>query len=469
MTTTLLLQRPLREQAAALREGSLTATALAEAANEAYRARGTYDNAYLTWQGEAALEFARATDALIARGGDSGPLMGIAVSIKDLYAVPGLPTYAGASQQLPTSWQTPGPLVSALLAQLPSLMGKTHTVEFAFGGLGTNAHWGAPRNPWDSQTHRVPGGSSSGAGVSLVSGTASLALGTDTAGSVRIPASMTGVTGLKTTASRWPGKQIVPLSSTLDTPGILAQRIDDLAYAFDALDAHLSPRPSRVPARPHLADLTFGVPQRFFWDDCSPGIAEAVQQAISQLEAAGARLVEFELPNTDEAFELFQQGGVAAPELAAFLNVELPHMMEALDPNVAARIRAADGIPAWEYVHRRAILEKLCHDAAERMGQVDAMLTPTVAITPPTLESLQPVGAYGNANMRALRSTVMANFMGLCGLSLPVGRDAANMPVGLQVMAGPWQEARLLAIGQAIEDELGNGLDILGQPPRPER
>ena len=467
MTTPLLLQRPLREQAAGLRNGTLSATKLAEAANEAHRTRGTYDNAYLTWQGEAALAFAQATDAVIACGGDSGPLMGIPVSVKDLYAVPGLPTFAGSSQRLPANWEQPGPLMSVLLAQLPSLMGKTHTVEFAFGGLGTNAHWGAPRNPWDNQTHRVPGGSSSGAGVSLVNGTASLALGTDTAGSVRIPASMTGVTALKTTASRWPGKQIVPLSSTLDTPGILAHRIDDLAYAFDALDPQLSPKPARIPARPALADLTFGVPERFFWDDCSPGIAEAVQQAMRQLEAAGARLVTFELPNTNEAFELFQQGGVAASELAAFLNTELPHMIETLDPNVAARIQAADGIPAWEYVRRRAILDKLYLAAAECMAQVDAVLTPTVAITPPTLTSLEPDGAYAKANMLALRNTVMANFMGLCGLTLPVGLDAANMPVGLQVLAGPWQDARLLAIGQAIEAKLGNGLEILGHPPAP--
>ena len=121
----------------------------------------------------------------------------------------GMPTYAGSSQRLPKRWERPGPMVSALLKQLPSVMGKTHSVEFAFGGLGTNAHWGAPRNPWDVHQHRTPGGSSSGAGVSLVGGTASLALGTDTAGSVRIPASMTGVAGLKTTAGRWSTEQMI--------------------------------------------------------------------------------------------------------------------------------------------------------------------------------------------------------------------------------------------------------------------
>ncbi|UDM06982.1 amidase [Halomonas sp. NyZ770] len=456
---------PLREQRARLRAGTLTATELAEAAIAAYHQRGQHDHAYLTWNGEQALAMAKAADAVLAQGGDAGALMGMAVSIKDIYAVKGLPTYAGSAQQLPKRWEHSGPVVSALLKQLPSVMGKTHTVEFAFGGLGTNAHWGAPRNPWDAMAHRTPGGSSSGAGVSLVGGTASLAFGTDTAGSVRIPAAMTGVVGLKTTAGRWSTEQIVPLSSTLDTPGLLARRVDDIAFAFDALDPVLSGSDSGVPATPCLAGLTFGVPETFFWDDCSPGIAETVRAAIKRLEAAGARIVTLELPGIDEAYELFKLGGVAAAELAAFLKSELPEMIDSLDPNVAARVAAADTMPAWEYVRRRTILDSLYQSAAARMADVDAVLTPTVAITPPILESLQPEGAYPKANMHALRNTVIANFMGLCALTLPVGKDAEGMPVGLQVLAGPWQDAKLLAIGQAIENELGTGLDILGQPP----
>ena len=140
-------------------------------------------------------------------------------------------------------------------------------------------------------------------------------------------------------------------------------------------------------------------------------------------------------------------------------------MIDSLDPNVAARVKAADDMPAWEYVRRRTILDSLYQSAAARMADVDAVLTPTVVITPPTIESLEPEGAYPKANMHALRNTVIANFLGLCALTLPVGKDAAGMPVGLQVLAGPWQDAKLLAIGQAIENELGSGLEILGQPP----
>lgn len=458
---------PLREQHSKLREAQLSATELVESAIENYIARGEHDHAYLTWRGEAALKAAHATDTVLSSGGDAGPLMGMPVSIKDIYAVPGMPTYAGSARRLPPRWEQAGPMVAALSRQLPSVMGKTHTVEFAFGGLGTNAHWGAPRNPWDPVNHRTPGGSSSGAGVSLISGTAALALGTDTAGSVRIPASMTGVAGLKVTAGRWPTQQIVPLSTTLDSPGLLARSVDDLAFAFAALDEELYGKGGRLPSVPELAGLTFGVPDVFFWDDCSPGIAEAVQTAIREIEAAGARIVTVDLPRTDEAYLLFQQGGLAASEIAAFLNTELPEMIDVLDPNVAARIKAADNIMAWEYVRRRNVIEALSVSAAERLACIDALLTPTVAITPPTLDSLVPEGAYSKANMQALRNTVMGNFMGLCGLTLPVGKDAAGIPVGLQLLAGPWQEARLLAIGQAIEARLGNGLAILGMPPTP--
>jgi aspartyl-tRNA(Asn)/glutamyl-tRNA(Gln) amidotransferase subunit A len=456
---------PLREQYAKLRNGSLSASQLAESAIANYASRGTHDNAYLTWNGEAALQAAHATDSVLAVGGDTGPLMGLPVSIKDIFAVPGLPTYAGSVRRLPECWEQAGPMIAALLRQLPSVMGKTHTVEFAFGGLGTNPHWGTPRNPWDPVNHRTPGGSSAGAGVSLMGGTASLALGTDTAGSVRIPASMTGVAGLKTTVGRWSTRQIVPLSSTLDTPGLLARSVDDLAFAFAALDYELSGIRTKRSSTPELADLTFGIPESFFWDDCSPGIAEAVHEAISRLEAGGARIVTVDLPRTDEAYKLFQQGGLAAAELAAFLHTEMPEMIEILDPNVAARIKAADNVPAWDYVRRRSVIDSLCAAAAERLAGVDALLTPTVAITPPVLASLEPEGAYSKANMHALRNTVMGNFMGLCGLTLPVGKDAAGMPVGMQLLTGPWQEARLLSIGQTIENTLGNSLVVLGTPP----
>ncbi len=458
---------PLRKIYSMLRSCELKAVDLARAAVDFFAARGAQDHAYLTWSGDSALKTAEAVDAVLAACHDAGPLMGIPVSIKDLYGMPGFATYAGSPRKLPAKWEQAGPLVEKLLYQLPVVMGKTHTVEFAFGGLGTNSHWGTPRNPWDSVHHRIPGGSSSGAGVSLVSGTACLALGTDTAGSSRIPAAMTGVAGLKTTAGRWSTRGIVPLSCTLDTPGLLARTVDDLAFAFDSLDEKASKGFNATAALPKISDLTFGVPEAFFWNDCSPGIAETVRDAIRQIEAAGATIICIDLPDTDEAYALFKEGGLAAAEVAAFLKTEMPDWIDLLDPDVRARIKAADNTPAWEYIRRRHVLKSMAVEAKKCLEDVDALLTPTVVITPPTLESLAPEGAYSKANMLALRNTMICNFMGLCALTLPVGVDALSMPVGMQVIAKPWEDRQLLAIGQTIELEIGNGLEILGEPPMP--
>jgi len=460
MTRTRLLATPLRQLARELEAGTLTGEALVAASIEAYESGG--NSAYLSWQPQRALEFARAGDKVRAAGGYTGPLMGIPVSVKDMFGVPGFPTFAGCAQPLPEHWQVAGPVIQALQSQLAPVVGKTHCVELAFGGLGTNPHWGTPRNPRDAHVHRVPGGSSSGAGISLVDGTAVLALGTDTAGSVRVPAAMTGVAGLKLTAGRWPTSQIVPLSSTLDTPGLLAHRVDDLAFAFSALDPVIGKHGKRLAAIPDLEDLTFGVPSGFFWENCSPGIAEAVERALRSLEKAGARLVRFDLSGLDEIFEVFLKGGVAAPELAAFIRKELPDIVPDLDPNVVARLRTAEELPAWEYIHRLELIKRLSSIAAMELEGVDALLTPTVTLTPPDVDSLNEPGAYAAANMQALRNTAMGNYLGLCGLTLPVGKDNAGMPVGLQLLKGPWQEERLLLIGQSVERCLGFGPDILG-------
>ncbi|KXS54892.1 MAG: 2-amino-5-chloromuconate deaminase [Marinobacter sp. T13-3] len=460
MTAAPLLASPLSELAQALEEGNLTSEQLVASAIEAYRASD--DNAYIQWCPEQALALAKASDRARKAGAFTGPLMGLPVSVKDLFGVPGLPIHAGCAGPLPDRWQAAGPVIKALNAQLAPVVGKTHSVELAFGGLGTNSHWGTPRNPWAKQLHRVPGGSSSGAGVSLVNGTAALALGTDTAGSIRVPAAMTGVAGLKLTAGRWPTRQIVPLSPTLDTPGLMARRVEDLAYAFRALDPVVSKQRLVHTRVPELADLTFGVPSAFFWENCSPGIAEAVESAFKVFERAGARLVPFELPGVEQIHELFLKGGVAAPELAAFIREDIPEIVASLDPNVAARLRTAEELPAWEYIQRLKLMAHLSAEAASQMQQVDAVLTPTVTLTPPAVDSLKDPKAYAAANIQALRNTAIGNYLGLCGLSLPVGLDQAGLPVGLQVLTGPWQEERLLGIGQAIERGIGPGPDILG-------
>ena len=187
-------------------------------------------------------------------------------------------------------WERDGPLVARLRRQLGVITGKTHMVEFAFGGTGQNSHLGAPYNPWDTAAHRSVGGSSSGAGVSLLEGSAALALGSDTAGSVRIPASMTGNVGLKVTIGRWSTEGIVPLSFTFDTPGLLARSVADVAFGFAALDAAgIDPAGFLAQAGTcDLAEVRIGVGDPFLWRDCDPGIAETAEEAVRALAPSHA-------------------------------------------------------------------------------------------------------------------------------------------------------------------------------------
>ena len=212
-----LLSGALIEVARDLREKRVTARELIEAVIARHERFGERLHAYSLWAPEQARAVAAAADAAFSAEVTVGPLQGLPVSIKDLFAASGYSCFAGSSRRLPSDpWEQDGPLVATLRRQLGVITGKTHMVEFAFGGTGHNSHWGAPYNPWDATAHRAPGGSSSGAGVSLLEGSALLAFGSDTAGSVRIPACMTGTVGLKVTLGRWPADGVVPLSPTFE-------------------------------------------------------------------------------------------------------------------------------------------------------------------------------------------------------------------------------------------------------------
>ncbi len=447
---------PLAELARDLERGAVGDGALVEHAIEQHRPEL---HAYRCFDLQGARRGARRA-AELRRAGRARALTGVPISVKDLYGVPGFDTFAGCPEPLPERFQRVGPLVRELLGQGAVVVGKTHTVQFAFGGLGTNPHFPDPINPWDSKRKRVAGGSSSGAGVSLCEGSALLAVGTDTAGSVRIPAAMTGNAALKVTVGRWPTEGIVPLSPTLDTPGLLARSAADLAWAWRALEPS-----APAPSLSSLYGVSLVAPEEpSLWSGCSAGVAEAVEAALSELSGSGASIARRPWPDASRALELFREHSPAPLELGVFLREQLPGCLERLDPNVAARLELEAG--AAELSRRVAAHRGLAEQASPSLRAVDAVVFPTVPLSAPTLAELVDPQAYRRCNALALRNTSVANFLGLCAVTLPVGLDRLGLPVGLQLVGAAGTEARVLAVAVAVERALGPLAERFGPPPR---
>ena len=447
----------IAELGQALRAGRATARGLLE---QALANRNEALGAYKLWMPDYAARAAELADAAFAQGFDFGPLQGLPVSVKDLFGLAGAPTHAGAPEPLPASWEREGPVVAAVREGLAVITGKTHTVEFAFGGIGSNPHWGTPRNPWGGESHRVPGGSSAGAGVSLLEGTAVAALGSDTAGSVRVPASFTGTVGVKTSYGRWSLEGIVPLSPSLDTAGVLTRSVADAALAFAAIDPACRTAPG--PADP--ARLRLGVVEGFF-EDCGPGVAEVVRAALAELEARGAEVRSFDFPELAVASEVFGKGGLTVPEFVAFIENELPDFKATLDPNVRSRFEIFGTTTATDYLGRKMRLARAAAAASARLADIDAVVGPTTPITAPLLQHASEGEGYRTHNMAALRNTMPGNMLELCGLTIPAGLDGDGMPVGLQLLAGRGMDERLISVGLAVEAVIGPASRRLGTPP----
>ena len=456
----------LADIAEGLRDGTMSAAYLHEVTSAAHAGDGETLNAYRAWDADNARAAAEAADKALAEGNDAGPLQGIPISVKDLFGLAPFKTYAGTPKKLPKKWEEEGPFIKAFVDQGAVVTGKTHMVEFAFGGLGTNAHWPIPRNPWDAKEHRVAGGSSSGAGVSLVEGSALVALGSDTAGSVRVPASMTGTVGLKVTAGRWPLEGIVPLSPTLDTPGILTRTVADAALVFEIIDASCNKRPMRQIAEAvDMENVRLGMMERHFWEEAPDDITDVARRAVLVASNAGATIVETELPETGEAFELFKKGSVVGSELNAFLNSDLPEWIDTLDPIIARRMESSANLDDNEIARRRKRMDVITKSAQSQFEEIDVLVSPTVPITAPLVRDVEDLHAYSKANLKSLSNTCIANLLGLCAITLPVGLDAAGIPVGLQLMAPGNKEQVLLSVALTLEESLGPAWERLGPAP----
>ena len=461
------LHKSVPDIAALLRDGKVSAVALAEEAIDRHARYGEQLGAYKHWDAGKARTHARMADAAFKSGRVPAPLHGIPSSVKDLFGLEGYPIFAGTPKRLPASWEAEGPVVAALKRQLATITGKTHTVEFAFGGIGSNKAWGTPRNPWGGKDHRVSGGSSSGAGVSLGEGSALVALGSDTGGSVRIPASVTGNVGLKITIGRWSCDGIVPLAPSFDTPGVLARSVTDAAEALAALDpAGLDADAFLAEiARTELAGLTFGICESFMWENLGPGIGEGAKRALDEAVRKGAKLKKIDAPEFAETYALHLKGSVLSAEFLQFLGDELPEWKAGMDAIIRTRVQDGGSIPATEYIRRQQFIARGHRSISARLAQVDALVMPTVPITPPTVQQIATLDGYIQHNRQMFRHTCPVNNLALCALTLPVALDKEGMPVGLQLVMRAGSEERLLAVGHALERTLGTAEKRLGKPP----
>ncbi len=436
-----------------LTSGETTAVALAEAAlARAHDPEGEGARVFVEVADDMALAMARASDALRAAGLVRSPLEGLPVSLKDVFDVPGQVTTAGSKvlrDRAPAS--RAAPVVERLVAAGAVLVGRTTMTEFAYSGLGLNPHCGTPRNPWDRTTGRIPGGSSSGAAVSVSDGMAAIAIGTDTGGSVRIPSALCGLTGFKPTQRRIPRDGILPLSTSLDSVGPLAP---DVASCI-VVDAILAGQPPVVPAPRPLNGARLLLPQSLVLDDLDEAVAQAFDAALTRLSQAGATLVRQPLEALAGYRELFAHGSLSEAESWAWHREFLAAQDEAYDPRVATRIRRGERMAAADYLDLLQARRRWIADMEAVMAGFDAMVMPTVACVAPPIAALEPPHdeAYLAANRLILRNTDTVNFLDGCALSLPC-HEPGTAPVGLMLAAPGGRDAGLLALGLAVEAAL---------------
>ena len=439
--------------AADLADGRTTARALTEACLARIEdPAGEGSRTFIAVDGQAALAAADGQDALRRAGAAPSRFAGIPVSVKDLFDIAGQVTRAGSTvlaDQPPASADAPA--VARLRGAGFVVIGRTNMTEFAYSGLGLNPHYGTPKSPWRREVGHVPGGSSSGAAVSVADGMAFAALGTDTGGSCRIPAAFCGITGFKPTAARVPTAGAVPLSTTLDSFGPLARSVACCA-AVDAVLAGLRPDP--LVAAP-LAGLRFAVPQDIVLDDMDAAVAASFARALELLSKAGARISEIAVPEFAAVAGLNARGGLAAAESFAWHRPHLARNRDAYDPRVAVRIGRGEALSAADYIDLLAIRADLVAGAATRIEGYDALLFPTVPVAPPSIAPLEADDdLYGRTNLLALRNSTMINVIDGCAISLPMHRPG-EAPAGLTLASLAGRDRRLLAVASSVEAALG--------------
>ena len=397
---------------------------------------------------EAAIEAAEAMDRLREVKAAPSAYAGIPVSIKDLFDIKGQVTRAGsrALDDSPPA-EVDAPVVARLRRAGFVVIGRTNMTEFAYSGIGINPHYGTPKSAWQRSVGHVPGGSSSGAAVSVVDGMAHGALGTDTGGSCRIPAAFNGIVGFKPTQRRVPLDGGVPLSFSLDSFGPLARTVGCCAV----LDAFLADEPV-IPLQPRpIKGMRLAVPTTIVLDELEDAVARTFERALETLSRQGALIERIEVPEFLDVAQMNAKGGFAAAESYAWHRYLIASKGDIYDPRVASRIMRGETQSAADYVDllgaRRSLIERI----AVRLAPYDAMIMPTTANTPPRIADLVADDkAFTHANLLALRNCSLINVIDGCAISLPAHRQG-EVPVGLMLAATGGADRRIFELAAAME------------------
>ena len=457
MATTLPLHS-LTELSALLARGEITSRELTDACLARIAALDAHLHAFIEVYADDARALADAADRERRARAARGPLHGIPIALKDLLEWEGRQTTAGSKSWRGRISGYTSTCVTRLLAAGMIPLGKTHLVEFAFGGWGRNQPMGAPRNPWDSTAHRVAGGSSSGSGVAVAAGMVPVAIGSDTGGSIRIPASLCGITGLKPTYGLVSLHGAIPLSTLLDSLGPLGRTVDDCALVTAAIagpDAHdaatlaapvvdlaaalQAPRDVRGLRIAALATEQFPA---YIEND----VVRVRDEALATLRALGADVEEVRAP-IDFDDVAARVGKILAAEAYSYHRAYAEDASVPLDPWVRKRILGGKGILAADFLADVTAMRRAQAAFAQWMRGYDALVTPTLPITAKVLDEVDEATAPLATFTRAV------NYLGACGLSLPAGFGGGGLPIGVQLVGAPFAEGMLVRIGRAYQRE----------------
>jgi aspartyl-tRNA(Asn)/glutamyl-tRNA(Gln) amidotransferase subunit A len=445
----------LTDLSRALAEQKITSRQLLEQALAAIKdPSGEGARTFILVHEKQALAEADRADAALRAGLKPGALAGIPISIKDLFDEAGVVTLGGSKVLIGTAAAPRDSIVVERLKKAGALIiGRTNLTEFAYSGLGINPHYGTPRNTFDRASARLPGGSSSGAAISVTDGMAAGAIGTDTGGSVRIPAALNGLVGFKPTARRVPLDGVLPLSLTCDSAGPIAKTVADCVVLDQVLAADTA---AVAPAR--MSDLRFAVPRTIVQDDLSSPVANAFSAALARLSAAGATLIDVPMAEFAQAAAVNPRGALVSAEAFWWHREWLESRGDQYDPRVSFRIRAGETITAASYIELLQLRKRFVSVIDAAASGYDAMLMPTTPDTAPTIaEASQTDESYFRFNGRMLRNASIVNSFDGCALTVPC-HEPGTAPVGLMIAGTQNTDHRILAIGLAVEEVLSRRL-----------